>query len=86
MSMSDAANGNGTVPGDRAANMVRYQKKDFWSGENLRYSQPHFRMEKAALIVKRIAHGEERSLLDIGCGRQLWRACCRETSGTMVLI
>ena len=66
--MSDAANGNGTVPGDRAANMVRYQKKDFWSGENLRYSQPHFRMEKAALIVKRIAHGEERSLLDIGCG------------------
>jgi SAM-dependent methyltransferase len=68
MSMSDAANGNGTVPGDRAANMVRYQKKDFWSGENLRYSQPHFRMEKAALIVKRIAHGEERSLLDIGCG------------------
>jgi SAM-dependent methyltransferase len=66
--MSDAASGRGIVPGDGVGNMPRYQKKDFWSEENLRYRQPHFRLEKSARIVKRIAQGKERSLLDIGCG------------------
>ena len=66
--MSDTASGRGIVPGDGVDNTVRYQKKDFWSEENLRYIQPHLRLEKAARIVKRIAHGREHSLLDIGCG------------------
>lgn len=45
-----------------------YYKRDFWSSENLKYTQPHFRMEKAARIVKRIARGKECDLLDVGCG------------------
>ena len=66
--MNDATSGRGTVSGDGTGNTVRYHKKDFWSKENLRYSQPHFRLEKSARIVRRLANGEERSLLDIGCG------------------
>jgi SAM-dependent methyltransferase len=45
-----------------------YYKWDFWSKENLRYVQPHFRMEKAARLVNRIARGKECDLLDVGCG------------------
>jgi SAM-dependent methyltransferase len=45
-----------------------YRKRAFWAGENLRYAEPHFRLEKAARIVHRIARGKESDLLDIGCG------------------
>ena len=45
-----------------------YYKWDFWSKENLRYVQPHFRMEKAGRLVNRIARGKECDLLDVGCG------------------
>jgi predicted TPR repeat methyltransferase len=43
-------------------------KRDFWAKENLKYAQPHFRLEKAARIINRIARGRECSMLDIGCG------------------
>jgi SAM-dependent methyltransferase len=45
-----------------------YYKRDFWAGENLKYQQPHFRLEKAARLVNRIANGKQRDLLDVGCG------------------
>jgi SAM-dependent methyltransferase len=45
-----------------------YYQRDFWSKENLKFSQPHFRMDKAARIIRRIAGGREADLLDIGCG------------------
>jgi hypothetical protein len=44
-------------------NGVRYYKRDFWSRENLNYAQPHFRLEKAARIVNRMAGGKSRDLL-----------------------
>jgi SAM-dependent methyltransferase len=47
---------------------VKYYKKDFWSKENLKFSRPHFRLEKSARIVNRLARGQERDLLDVGCG------------------
>jgi len=43
-------------------------KKDFWSQENLKYSRPHYRMEKAARVINRLAQGRARTLLDVGCG------------------
>ena len=43
-------------------------KKDFWSTENLKYSKPHFRLEKSARIINRFARGRELTLLDVGCG------------------
>ena len=66
--MNDPASGKSAVPGDRAGNTVRYYKKEFWTTENLNYSRPHPRMEKAARIINELARGEERTLLDVGCG------------------
>src|SRR5881296_2169176 len=45
----------------------RYYKRDFWIKENLNYAQPHFRLEKSARIVNKIARGRELDLLDVGC-------------------
>src|SRR5438105_1452755 len=45
-----------------------YHKRDLWIKENLNYVEPHFRLEKAARIVNRLAHGRECDLLDVGCG------------------
>jgi SAM-dependent methyltransferase len=47
---------------------ARYYKKDFWSTENLKYSEPHFRMRKVASVVSRLARDREGDLLDVGCG------------------
>ena len=43
-------------------------KRDFWITENLRYAKPHFRLEKSARIINRLARDRECSLLDVGCG------------------
>ena len=64
--MSDPASDRGIVPADGAGNTL--YKKDFWSEENLKYSRPHFRMEKAARLINRLARGQERTLFDVGCG------------------
>ena len=64
--MSDPASDRTTVPESNAGNAL--YKKDFWSEENLKYSRPHFRMEKASRLINRLARGRERTLLDVGCG------------------
>jgi polysaccharide pyruvyl transferase WcaK-like protein/SAM-dependent methyltransferase len=46
----------------------RYYSKEFWSHENLKYVEPHFRMLKCAHIVTRLAQDRTCSLLDVGCG------------------
>lgn len=46
----------------------RYYKRDFWQTENLRYTEPHFRMRKVARQVRKLAGGREVDLLDVGCG------------------
>lgn len=66
--MSDAARQEGIDPGNRAGNGVLYYQRDFWSKENLKFSTPHYRMEKIARIISRVAAGRERELLDVGCG------------------
>lgn len=43
-------------------------KKDFWGKENLKYSRPHYRLEKSARIVNKLAQGKRCTLLDVGCG------------------
>ena len=64
--MSNPASDKGVVPGDGTGGAL--YKKDFWSDENLKYSRPHYRMEKAARLINRLARGQERTLLDVGCG------------------
>lgn len=46
----------------------RFYKRDFWIKENLEYAKPHFRLEKAARVINKIARGKELDLLDVGCG------------------
>ncbi|MGH3273954.1 MAG: methyltransferase domain-containing protein [Streptosporangiaceae bacterium] len=46
----------------------RYYKRDFWSKENLKYAEPHYRLVKSARIINRISRGRECTLFDVGCG------------------
>jgi cyclopropane fatty-acyl-phospholipid synthase-like methyltransferase len=66
--MNETSGGKGIGTGGDAGNPTRYYKKDFWKEENLKYAQPHHRLKKSARIINRIARGESRTLLDVGCG------------------
>jgi cyclopropane fatty-acyl-phospholipid synthase-like methyltransferase len=68
MTMSNAADGRETLPGEGAGAGKTLYKKEFWSEENLKYSRPHLRMEKVSQLVNKLAAGRERTLLDVGCG------------------
>lgn len=45
-----------------------YYQRDFWSQENLKYVEPHFRLEKSSHLANRAAAGRTCDLLDVGCG------------------
>ncbi len=62
--MSNTVRADGIVPENRAP----YYQRDFWSTENLKFRQPHYRMEKAVRIITDFARDRECDLLDIGCG------------------
>ena len=64
--MKDPADREDMVPGGNVGNTL--YKKDFWGAENLKYSRPHYRLEKSARIINRLAQGKECLLLDVGCG------------------
>ena len=64
--MNDPASGESFVSEGNIGNTLH--KKDFWSKENLKYSRPHYRLEKAARIINRLARGRRCTLLDVGCG------------------
>ena len=66
--MNEPISGKGIVPEEGGDNTVRYHQRDFWSKENLKFSQPHYRLEKSARIIDKLAHGRECTLLDVGCG------------------
>jgi SAM-dependent methyltransferase len=57
-----------SLTGSRRVDATRYYKRDFWSKENLNYNRPHYRLEKAARILNKLATGRECRLLDVGCG------------------
>jgi SAM-dependent methyltransferase len=46
----------------------QYFDKGFWSEENQKYDSPHFRLEKCARTVNRLAGPRNCDLLDVGCG------------------
>jgi SAM-dependent methyltransferase len=46
----------------------KFYKRDFWATENLKYAEPHFRLEKAVRIINRLSRRKECDLLDVGCG------------------
>ena len=65
--MDNPASGTDIAAAGRRSS-PRYYKRDFWSKENLKFTQFHFRMEKAARIANAMAQGKEIDLLDVGCG------------------
>lgn len=73
--MTDPARDGRFASEDGAGN--RLYKKDFWSKENLQYSRPHYRLEKSARIVNKIAQGKGCALLDVGCGGAALRPLIR---------
>src|SRR5262245_7199315 len=68
MIMNDSANGGDISARNVSDGAVKYYKRDFWSEENLKFTQPHFRLRKAARIINKMARGNECDLLDVGCG------------------
>jgi cyclopropane fatty-acyl-phospholipid synthase-like methyltransferase len=50
------------------ARAPKIYKRDFWQEENLKFSKPHFRLEKAARLINKLSAGREVDLLDVGCG------------------
>jgi SAM-dependent methyltransferase len=70
--MSDGVPEDGEVTahaeGQQLPEDAKYYKKDFWSEENLKYSEPHFRMRKVARLIRQLARTGENDLLDVGCG------------------
>jgi SAM-dependent methyltransferase len=64
--MNDRLGGESSVSGDSSGSTL--YKKDFWSKENLKCSS-HYRLEKSARIINRLARAKEFiTLLDVGCG------------------
>jgi SAM-dependent methyltransferase len=55
-----------TGPGAPGATQ-RY-KKNYWGEENLKFSEPWYRLQKSSRIIASMAAGRECSLLDVGCG------------------
>jgi SAM-dependent methyltransferase len=45
-----------------------FEKKDFWSRENLIYDKPNFRLRKCARFINELAGDRQCALLDVGCG------------------
>lgn len=68
MTVGDMDSTKGIAPRDGMSTAAQYYAKDFWGKENLKFSKTHFRLEKSARIISRLAQGKDRSLLDIGCG------------------
>lgn len=66
--MTELASAEGIGPERVAHDAARLYKKDFWSTENLKFSQPWYRIEKCADIIAKLARSKECSLLDVGCG------------------
>jgi SAM-dependent methyltransferase len=66
--MTDAVSADGATAEHTRASALRYYKRDFWSKENLKFSQPWYRLEKSVRLITKLARGKDRTLLDVGCG------------------
>lgn len=67
--MNDPVGSKGIVPeGGGVGDAVRYYKRDFWRQENLKFSEPWYRLEKTARVISKLAGDRECTLLDVGCG------------------
>lgn len=42
--------------------------QEFWRTENLKFSEPWYRLEKATRLITALTRGRDCTLLDVGCG------------------
>jgi SAM-dependent methyltransferase len=56
------------VEGPARDQVADLYKRDFWIKENQKHIPAHYRLRKSAHLINSIAAGQERDLLDIGCG------------------
>lgn len=63
-----ARSGNDIVSTHNFGKPAQLYKKEFWREENLKFSEPWYRIEKSARLIARLTRGRECSVLDIGCG------------------
>ena len=66
--MNDLTGPVGHVPQAGTDDAARHYKRVFWSKENLKFSEPWYRLQKSARILRKLAQGRECMLLDVGCG------------------
>ena len=46
-----------------------FSRKEFWGQEHHKFVEPHFRLEKSARLINKLAPAGASTLLDIGCAR-----------------
>lgn len=66
--MNAPTGGNYIASADNPDSPERIFPRDFWGKENLKFSEPWYRIEKSARLISRLSRGRECSLLDVGCG------------------
>lgn len=54
--------------GDGPGGTAKYRKREFWIEENQKHIPAHYRLQKLARIITKIAGGRKTDLLDVGCG------------------
>jgi SAM-dependent methyltransferase len=64
--MNNSTEGKDVAPDGGVSNTL--YKRGFWRTENQKYSRIHYRLEKSAHIINRLAEGKQATLLDVGCG------------------
>ena len=50
-------------------NELNLSRKDFWGQEHQKFAEPHFRLEKSARLINKLAPSVPCTLLDVGCAR-----------------
>ena len=66
--MNDQASGGSMARGGDVGSPVQLYKREFWNQENLKFSQPWYRLEKTQHLINKLAGGKDCTLLDVGCG------------------
>jgi SAM-dependent methyltransferase len=68
MVVNDPADQPGAAADARRGSVAESHKRDFWIKENLKHAVPHYRLQKTARLITRLAGGRQCDLLDLGCG------------------
>lgn len=66
--MTDPVRGDSVIPARGTADTAQYYKRDFWSQQAYKFSQPWYRLDKIVKLIAKAAPAGQCTLLDVGCG------------------